>query len=129
VTHTAEQLLSVQIGDSIDDVKRKLNIRKDPDEYTEEESTPRYYDLPEDGTSIYFSPQGRVETIHYEKPFVGRVEGIRIGDSADAVRKRRGKPDRKWPIPDGVDRWLYDGERFLRIDFSSRTGRVEHIFR
>jgi len=39
----------------------------------------------------------------------------------------KGKPDRKWPVEDGITRWLYDAP-FPRVDFAPQTKIVETVF-
>ena len=123
------KLLNIEIGDSVEEVKKRLYLERDPDPYTEDPSTPFRYKLPENGLSIFFGPDRKVQTLHYEAPFAGRVDGVGIGDPPAAVLKNKGKPTRRWPIADGIDRWLYEKNGFLRVDFSPKTGLVEHIFR
>lgn len=70
-----------------------------------------------DGAATAFSENGKVYSVRLRSPFSGDVRGIKIGYTKDAVIRVLGKPDRLWPVHDGIDRWFYDGKDVLESGF------------
>jgi hypothetical protein len=83
--------------------------------------------LEERGIWIFLNDENRVRSIRFDRPFRGRIDGVAVGDTAKEVLRIKGRPDRKWPVADGVRRWLYDRHGFMRIDFDDDDA-VETIF-
>lgn len=81
-----------------------------------------------DGAVTAFSKGGKVYSVRIKAPFSGDVRGIKIGYTKDNVVRVLGKPDRLWPVHDGIDRWFYDAKSFMRVDFNPETSLVEFIY-
>ncbi|HEM7881214.1 TPA: hypothetical protein U2L31_007700 [Burkholderia contaminans] len=81
-----------------------------------------------DGAVTAFSENGKVYSVRIRSPFSGDVRGIKIGYTKDAVVRVLGRPDRLWPVHDGIDRWFYDAKTFMRVDFNPDSDLVEFIY-
>src|SRR4030095_7387065 len=88
-----------------------------------------HYHLPELGFWVFFNESGVVYSIRFDNPYPYPVGGIRIGDTKNHVLDVLGKPQRYLPIPDSQNRWIYDKEPRIRVDFNGQSERVEKIFR
>jgi hypothetical protein len=82
----------------------------------------------DDGAVTAYSQNGTVYSVRIKSPFAGDVRGIKIGDTKDEVIRVLGKPNRLWPVHDGIDRWFYDAKSFMRVDFDPETNLVECIY-
>lgn len=81
-----------------------------------------------DGAVTAYSKNGKIYSVRIKSPFSGDVRGIKIGDSKSEVIRLLGKPNRLWPVHDGIDRWFYDSQSFMRVDFNPETDLVEFIY-
>lgn len=81
-----------------------------------------------DGAVIAWCDRGKVNSVQLKAPFADAVRGVRIGDTKSQVRAALGAPDRTWPVPDGRDRWFYEGQGFFRVDFARDADAVEFIY-
>ncbi|MFL9872419.1 hypothetical protein [Paraburkholderia megapolitana] len=81
-----------------------------------------------DGAVTAYSQNGKVYSVRIRSPFSGDVRGIRIGYTKDEVIRVLGKPNKLWPVHDGIARWFYDAESFMRVDFDPETNVVEFIY-
>jgi hypothetical protein len=115
-------------GDGVAKVRELLSIPGDPPPYDGAGGGFKYQ-FPESGIWIFFDENLCVRTLRFDSPFPGKIGGIRIGDLKKTVRQVRGKPDRKWPVDDGIDRWLYDRGGYVRYDFDPETDAVKTIYK
>ena len=94
-------------GDSIDAVRKQYGLSADPAPLAR--NTPGgsayQYNLVERGMFIFFDAGGRVASMRFNRPFRGKIGGVAVGDSKDAVRKLRGEPNSTMPqaMPDMYD--------------------------
>ena len=119
---------SINRGDGVTRVRELLGINEDPLPY-EGAGGGFKYNFPEFGIWIFFDENLCVRTLRFDSPFPGKIGGISIGDSKKTVRQVKGKPDRKWPVDDGIDRWLYDRGGYVRYDFDPETDTVKNIYK
>jgi len=115
-------------GDDVAKVRELLSIPGDPPRYDGAGGGFKYH-FPEFGIWIFFDENRCVRTLRFESPFPGKIGGIGIGDPKKTVRQVRGKPDRKWPVDDGIDRWLYDRGGYVRYDFDPETDTAKTIYK
>ena len=121
--------IKISRGDSIDAVRELLQLAEPPEPIPDPERAGSFYHLDELGFWVFFDKDSLVYSIRFESPYEHEVEGIRIGSTREEVMQIHGKAQRKLPIPDSTERWIYDRPRFLRIDFNPQTNLVEKIFR
>ena len=114
---------SINRGDGVTRVRELLGINEDPLPY-EGAGGGFKYNLPEFGIWIFFDENLCVRTLRFDSPFPGNIGGIITGDSKKTVCQARGKPERKWPVNDDIDRWLYDRGGYVRYDFDPDTNKV-----
>lgn len=121
----------INIGDSWAQVQAALNISALPDPYfdLDEPSEQKGWEfhLPSSGIYIFLDDSLHIRTLRFDAPFLGSIDGVRIGDSSQSVRQIKGECDRHWPVHDGVKIWLYD-KPFIRFDFDADTDTVMTIF-
>lgn len=79
------------------------------------------------GITAYFK-DGRAYSVRLKSPFDGEVRGVRIGDDKHKVLSILGQPRRVWPVHDGTDRWFYDAQSFMRVDFVAGGDVIEFIY-
>jgi hypothetical protein len=79
------------------------------------------------GIWLFFDEARFVTTVRFDPPFAGSIGGVCVGDAVDRVRAALGKPNRKWPVDDGVPRWFYDVIG-LRLDFDPSLKVLQTIF-
>jgi hypothetical protein len=122
----------VSLGDSWTKARDAFGISGDPKPYFNHPDIPAGFHLrlSERGIWLFFDDTKCIRSLRFDVPFSGSVDGVRIGDSPRQVRTVKGAPPRKWPVEDGVQRWLYSSQThpFLRFDFNPKTKRVETIF-
>ncbi|NHZ38651.1 hypothetical protein [Massilia aquatica] len=122
------KLSIIRKGMDLAKVQSTANITSSPISETIDSRTFSVIKFPADGVQIFFD-KNVVSSVRFERPFSEAVEGVRLGSSKDEVVNIMGKPDRLWPIDDGVERWLYDKPTFMRLDFDPLTNVVSTIFR
>jgi hypothetical protein len=123
------ETLEINKGDTINAVKQKLGLVEEPERLREGDKLTFHYHLAELGFWVFFNESGIAYSIRFDHPFPYLIKGIRIGDTKDHVLAVLGKPQRYLPIPDSKNRWIYDKEPRIRVDFNSNSERVEKIFR
>lgn len=121
--------LEINKGDTVNAVKQKLGLVEEPERLPEVDKLIFHYHLAELGFWVFFNESGVAYSIRFDNPFPYHVNGIRIGDTKDQVLDALGEPQRYLPIPDSQNRWIYDKEVRIRVDFNGSTERVEKIFR
>lgn len=110
--------ITVSLGDAHDSVKKA---------YPTASETPAG-DLIAGGVRLFFTKDKKVlREIMVEAPFQEDVGGIRIGDSADDVVARRGKPDVMATVYGGTGYLYYVGGNILRYDVDAKSKKVTDI--
>ena len=124
----------LQIGDSVERVQRVLHSRVEPVPSTSSvEHDATAINLPERGIRVFFTA-GSTYVIRFDAPFGGDIDGLRIGETRQALLARRGSPTRTLAphmrtAPNVPDPYLYrlpDGTT-LRADFDAGE-RIVTIF-
>jgi hypothetical protein len=118
----------IRLGDPWEHIRVLLGISEESTPYTVD-GRPQgsHIRLEEQGIWIFLDDANRVRSIRFDRPFRGRIDGVAVSDRATEVLRIKGRPDRKWPVSDGIRRWLYDEHGFMRIDFDADDA-VETIF-
>jgi len=91
---------------TVEQFKKKFSVRKDPlDMYTEHNRpknitdqqlmviNKKYYRFENYGMWVFFSMEGQLDTLRFEKPYRGTVGGVHIGDSMEELLKVKGMPE------------------------------------
>lgn len=120
--------LEIKRGDQVAAVQKRLGLTTAPAALSPADGEGTFLHLDDLGFWVFFDTSGLVYSLRYDGAFPYPVEGIRIGDTRDHVRKVRGNPDRVHPVAD-KERWLYDRPHFFRVDFDPETRLVERMFR
>ncbi len=68
-----------------------------------------------------------MENIRFDAPFAGSVNGVKLGDSFDDVKKRLGEPLNSWDFGDDKANLYRVGDINLRFDVD-KSGKVATIF-
>jgi hypothetical protein len=105
-----------------------MGTRERPAEEQDGSITVHVLKAPEHGVEVFFEGDA-VDTVAFEPPFSGAVRGVRIGATKEQVERMLGRPQRLWPVQDGVDRWLYEEPEFIRVDFDPQSDTVHAIYR
>ena len=118
----------IRLGDTWQHVSRFTNVSGPPEPFSDNGRPKGFrWRFEEQGLWIFLDDALRVRSMRFDPPFRGRVDGVAIGDPALNVLRVKGRPSRKWPVADGVRRWLYDRGAFMRVDFDE-ADLVETIF-
>lgn len=129
--------ISFKLKDDVQTVKNALKTDLDP-EPMENTSPPGFTNLNAGktvlflrtkGIRVFFNKAGVVETIRFEPPFAGSVDGIKLGDSEKKVRDLKGKPIKNpWQFG-AAQAFLYalDDTAYIRFDINENEG-VQTIF-
>jgi len=118
----------IRLGDTWQHVSDVMNVANSPEPFLVDGRPKGFHcQFETHGLWIFLDDKLHVRSIRFDAPFRGHVDGIAIGETAANVLHIKGRPDRKWPIADGIRRWLYDRDAFMRIDFNE-TNLVETIF-
>jgi hypothetical protein len=120
--------LEINIGDSIDSVKKILGLGE-PQRLPDPDKVIYHYHLPELGFWVFFNESSVVYSIRFEHPYPYAIARVHVGDTKEKVLQTVGKPHRYLPIPDGRNRWLYDKPPRIRIDFNNQSDLVEKVFK
>jgi hypothetical protein len=128
MTNAEHPAVTIMRGDTVGSVQSKLKLSAAPTPMAPEDGKGSFYHLDDLGFWVFFDDNGHVYSLRYDANFPYAIEGIKMGDSRDAVQKARGKRDRLHSVQD-KERWIYDKPRFLRVDFDPTNSRVERIFR
>lgn len=121
--------LAIRRGDSLDSVRNLLGLTSMPEAMIEPDGPGSFYHLEELGFWVFLNEEQQVYSLRFDDLYPYTIDGVRVGSTMEDVRNARGNPDRRFPVPDGKTRWIYDKPRFLRVDFSAEENRVEKIFR
>jgi len=88
----------INAGDSLSKVKKFFQITEEP----KQAERPilggfRYsYHFPAYGIYIFFDSAKLVQTLRFDSPFVGKIEGISIGDSKEKILRLKGEPVKRF---------------------------------
>ena len=117
-------------GMSLTEVMKTLRIDDPPVQapFIADPHRQNYYDFGESGVKVFFDTRNVVRTVCFFQPFSKIVRGIAVGMKARDAIEVLGKPARRWPVADGIDRFVYDQPTFLRIDLDAKSGCISHIF-
>lgn len=126
---SAHPSLDLQKGDTVEAVQHKLGLTHAPTPSPDTDPPANHYHLADVGVWVFFNEHNKVYSIRFDAPFAHAIEGVKIGDTKDAVVAARGQPDRQMQMPDRKARWIWDRPRFLRVDFDPKTNVVEKVFR
>jgi hypothetical protein len=85
--------LPIWIGDTVDKVKEvyQTKLEPEPNENTAQRGTTSLR-LKTKGVWFFFSKEGKIYTIRLEAPFPGKINGVKIGDTAAKMLKMLGEP-------------------------------------
>jgi hypothetical protein len=85
--------LSVWFGDTVDKVQEAYQTKLEP-EPTENAAArgTTSLRLKTKGVWFFFNREGKIYTIRLEAPFTGKINGVKIGDTASKMLKVLGKP-------------------------------------
>ena len=89
-------------GDSIEMTKRFYNVSENPlpfhmqSRLSDNYPPGSYYRFVDIGVWVFFDPQGQVDTVRYDAPFSGSLDGVYIGEKRDVMIAKKGKPDREF---------------------------------
>ena len=83
--------------------------------------------LQSDGLYFFFTNDKALENIRFDAPFAGSVNGVKLGDSFDDVKKRLGQPLNSWDFGDDKANLYRVGDINLRFDVD-KSGKVATIF-
>jgi hypothetical protein len=90
----AQEACPTREGDTVDAVRKQFGLSADPVKLPR--ATPggaaSQYTLVERGIVVQFDGGGRVSSMRFHRPYVGKLGGVAIGDSKDTVRRLRGEP-------------------------------------
>lgn len=122
-------LASIKSDMTLSAVKNVLQIIENPHDEVIGSKSFRLLRLDKFGVQVFFGDKDVVSSVRFEAPFSGSINNVKIGYSIEEVEKSFGKPQRRWPVQDGTDRWLYNTPDFMRIDFDPQTNLVKYVFR
>jgi hypothetical protein len=123
------RIFEVKVGDSVDQVQRTLDILDLPTKTSNNGRDYISYKFESVGVNVFFNDDLFVKSILIGAPCNASIRGVTIGMTQEQVVRAAGKPTRYWPVHDGVDRWLYDGDDFMRVDFDPEDNLVRRIVR
>jgi hypothetical protein len=85
--------LPVWIGDTLDKVKEvyQTKLEPEPNDNTTQRGTTSLR-LKTKGVWFFFNREGKIYTIRIEAPFHGKINGVKVGDTAATIRKILGQP-------------------------------------
>lgn len=83
-----------------------------------------YTHLPDVGVLVEENDAGLIEAIIYESPFLGTINGIKMGMTGDEVEALLGPPDRLWPMPHPNYIIMYDEPTFFRVELDRKSEQV-----
>jgi hypothetical protein len=126
-----EDLARLREGSTLADVQSAMDTREKPAAEQDGSMVVHVLKAPEHGVEVFFKDDDEdvVDTVAFEPPFSGAVRGVRIGATKEQVERMLGRPQRLWPVQDGIDRWLYEEPEFIRVDFDPQTDTVGSIYR
>jgi hypothetical protein len=126
-----EDLARLREGSTLADAQSALGTREKPAAEQDGSMTVHVLKAPEHGVEVFFKDDDEnvIDTVTFEPPFSGAVRGVRIGATKEQVERMLGRPQRLWPVQDGIDRWLYEEPEFIRVDFDPQTDTVRSIYR
>jgi len=81
------------------------------------------YHFPAYGIYIFFDSAKLVQTLRFDSPFVGKIEGISIGDSKEKILRLKGEPVKRFDGFPDTDSW--NPEKSARLK-SSRIYLTHH---
>lgn len=129
---TPAEGISFKLRDDVQTVKNSLKTDLDP-EPIENTSPSAFVNLNAGktvlflrtkGVRVFFNKAGIVETIRFDLPFAGSIDGIKLGDSEKKVREMKGKPIKKpWQFG-AAQAFLYalDDTAYIRFDINENEG-------
>jgi hypothetical protein len=102
--------------------------RDEPDSSSDENANAFYYHLEKYGLWVFFDQNRTVRMIRLDAPFNGKVGGVGIGDSREAMLSRKGKPTEEIAGFNATS-WVYyrTADRFVRYEISPINNKVESI--
>jgi len=80
------------------------------------------------GVWIFFDIKKRLQSLRFDFPFAGKIQGVSIGMSRAEVLNHKGEPTEKFEFGDG-ESWIYNNPKgkILRYDIDSSTNKVSCI--
>ena len=85
--------MPVWIGDTVDKVKEvyQTKLESEPNDNTTQRGTTSLR-LKTKGVWFFFNSEGKIYTIRIVAPFHGKINGLKVGDTAATMRKILGQP-------------------------------------
>ena len=118
----------IKKGDHISKVKEFYGLDSDPQAYNSAQD-PWMYDLSQYGILIFFDKAFNVYVIRFDVGFKGKLEGIGIGDTEEAMLKLKGEPAKRWKFGPDEEACAYYKNGFVRYDINHKTKRIVRMFR
>lgn len=129
--------VSFKLGDDIETVKNALKTNLDPEPmenmspsgFTNLNAGKTVLFLRTKGIRVFFNKAGVAQTIRFEPPFAGSINGVKLGDTEKKVRDVKGKPIKNpWQFG-AAQAFLYalDDTAYIRFDINENEG-VQAIF-
>jgi hypothetical protein len=84
--------LPISIGDTVDKVKEVYQTNLEPESENTAMRGTTSLRLKTKGVWFFFNRDGKIYTIRIESPFRGKINGVKIGDTAAKMLKILGEP-------------------------------------
>lgn len=130
--------IGFKLGDDVQTVKNVLKTEIDPEPmesvgpsspFTNPNAGKSTLFLRSKGIRVNFAKKGTVESIKFEAPFSGVIEGVKLGDPERKLRELKGNPI-KAPWQFGLAQsflYVLDDTAYIRFDLTDNDG-VQSIF-
>ncbi len=131
--------LGIRLGEDISSVKVALHTDIDPEPIPRNPALPpnapdfnrgrTLLHLRTKGVLVVFGQDGRSLVIRLDSPYSGSVMGIRLGDGADRIAAKLGKPIKKpWPAFMNMQAYRYVLDDSAYVTFDVSDNGVQYIF-
>lgn len=121
---------------TVNEFKKEFSLQNDPKLMITDENRPehmsdqalmklnrQYYEFKEYGIRVFFDMEGRFKSFTFNKPYSGKIGGIRIGDSLDTIKKIKGAPQKN-----DSGSIIYNSAGGVFYNYETIRGQVSRIF-